>query len=341
MRTLVVLPNWVGDTILALPVLAALAAASRRLSVLCRPHLGPLLETQPSVHEVVLRAVSDAETVHHLRRAKFEEAVILPNSIRSAWLAYKAEIPRRWGYAGTTPEGLVRRFILPNSVRDRRDRARHQTEDYHDLLSAMEVAAPLDWVPGLAVTADQREIGRQLLTRSGLHRHRVPLIGLFGGAEFGPSKQWPWQRFAELSQQFRKHLPNSQQTILAGPKETWLAVRIHEESGKIHPVIGPDLDLAQLAAVIANLDLLVTNDSGPMHMAAALGVPCLALFGPTDPRRTRPVGDRHEVFYSDRWCSPCFRRRCPLLHHRCMKDITVDQVAARALQMLDADSKPL
>ena len=122
--------------------------------------------------------------------------------------------------------------------------------------------------------------------------------------------------------------------IVAGPKEVWTAVRVHEESGHLHPVIGPDLDLARLAGVLAHLDLLVTNDSGPMHLAAALGVPCIALFGPTDPQRTAPAGSGHRVLTLDRWCSPCFRRRCPLLHQRCLRDITVEQVAAACVDAL-------
>jgi heptosyltransferase-2 len=92
--------------------------------------------------------------------------------------------------------------------------------------------------------------------------------------------------------------------------------------------------LADLAVVLGQLDLLITNDSGPMHLAASLGVPCLALFGPTDPSRTRPVGRGNQVLYTDRWCSPCFRRRCPLLHHRCMRDLSVDQVVDDAKRLL-------
>jgi ADP-heptose:LPS heptosyltransferase len=113
-------------------------------------------------------------------------------------------------------------------------------------------------------------------------------------------------------------------------------VRVHEESGKPHPVVGPDLDLAELAGALAHLDLLVTNDSGPMHLAAALGVPTVALFGPTDPRRTAPAGDGHEVLWRDLWCSPCFRRRCPLVHHGCLRGIPVDGVADAAEGILGA-----
>ena len=336
MKTLVVLPNWVGDTVLALPVLDALAASDRQLVVLGQPHLGPLLESQKSISEFISRRPADAETVYLLRQAECGEAVVLPNSIRSARLVQQAAIPQRWGYSNRSPEGLVRRFLLQPAISDRRERHRHQAEDYAELLTAMNVATPQEWIPQLELSPDQRRESRALLARANLDGDRQPLIGLFAGAEFGPSKRWPWRRFAELAQAMRRQVPNCQLVILAGPKETWIAVRVHEESGKINPVVGPDLDLGRLAAFMTNLDLLVTNDSGPMHMAAALGIPSLAIFGPTDPRRTSPVGHNNQVLYSNRWCSPCFRKRCPLIRHGCMRDITVDSAVTHALQMLAA-----
>ena len=313
MKSVVILPNWVGDTVLALPVLSALAATGRRLAVVGKSHLAPLLESQATIDAFIPRGESDADGARRVREFGGDEAVVLPNSIRSAKIAYQADLPIRWGYAGWSVEGLVRRRLLRPAV-----------------------PAPEDWTPRLDLSAAQRREGRELLARAQIATNRRPLIGLFAGAEFGPSKRWPWRRFAELTHRMRRDLPGCQLAILAGPKETWLAVRIHEESGKIHPVVGPDLDLGRLAALIARLDLLITNDSGPMHMAAALGIPCLAVFGPTDPRRTRPVGQEHRVLYSKRWCSPCFRRRCPLIHHRCMRDITVETVADSAGAMLSA-----
>ena len=334
MKTLVVLPNWVGDTVLALPVLEALAASDRQLAVCSRPHLSSLLQPLPAVETVVLRSSSDGETVRQIQSQTYDEAVILPNSFRSSWLAFRAGIPRRWGYSRLSLEGMLRAAILRPAVRQHRRRSHHQVEDYADLLSAMGVDLP-EWTPRLQLSPKQLDNGRQLLARARLESDESPLIGLFAGAEFGPSKRWPWRRFIDFSRALRKHLPASRQVVIAGPKEVWLAVRIHQESGKIHPVLGPDLDLGHLATVLAQLDLLVTNDSGPMHLAAAVGTPCLALFGPTDPVRTRPVGEAHQVLHSDRWCSPCFRRRCPLLHQGCMKDITVDQAVERALRMLE------
>ena len=318
-------PNWVGDTVMALPVIEALAAAGRAPRVLARPHLGPLLELCPAVSGVVERA-DDAATVAALRRHDFSEVLLLPNSFRSAWLSRQAGIPRRFGYRGNW-----RSPLLSPAVR-RPAGKRPQVEDYGELLAAMRVPPPPDWVPRLDLSPADRAAGRALLQRTGVAGDG-PLVGLFPGAEFGPSKRWPWQRFAALARRARRRLPGARILILVGPKETWLGVRLHEESGRVHPLAGPDLDLGQLATLLANLDLLVTNDSGPMHLAAAVGVPCVALFGPTDPGRTAPAGAGHRVLYTDRWCSPCFRRRCPLVRHRCLREISVDQVLEAVVEV--------
>lgn len=315
-------PNWVGDTIMSLPVLTALARSGRSLHVLAKPHLGPLLRLAPSVDTVLERSSSDRETISLLAAAELEEAVILPNSFRSAWLPYKAGIPARWGYR----KSLRTPLLAPGVPLPGRDR--HQTEDYVELLAAMRVPAPANWQPRLPLATEDLDRGDQLLRRAGLEPGEQLLVGLFPGAEFGPSKQWPWRRFAELAQAIRRRMPTVRCVTVAGPKESWLGVRIHEETGGAVPVIGPDLDLAALAAVLARLDLLVTNDSGPMHLAAAVDTHCVALFGPTDAARTRPCGDGHRVVDHALWCAPCFRRHCPLLHHRCLRGIAIDEVAA-------------
>ncbi len=322
LRTVVYAPNWVGDTVMALPVLDALAASGRTVDVLARPHIIPLLELSPSVRQNLERR-DDAAALAALRAGSYDEALVLPNSFRSAWLTRKARIAHRWGYRGG-----FRRWLLSRAVQRTRPAA-HQVEDYAELLTAMEVAHPDEWIPRLPVDDERRARGLDLLTRAGIHPAAGPVVGIFAGAEFGASKRWPRERFEEAMRELRKRHRDVQMTIIAGPKEVWLAVRLHEETGKIHPVIGPDLDLADLAAVLSHHRVLLTNDSGPMHLAAALGVHCAALFGPTDPSRTAPSGDGHQVLYTDRWCSPCFRRRCPLAHHKCMKDLAVaDAVAA-------------
>jgi heptosyltransferase-2 len=339
-NTLVVAPSWVGDTVMAAPVFGALAASGRRPAVLARRALLPLVELLPGVASTIERAASDAETVARLADGGFGEAVILPHSFRSARLARAAGIPVRYGYRGD-----FRAPLLAPAVRRPRGR-RPQVEDYRELLEAMGVAPPASWTPRLELPAALLARGRERLERARIPAAapgrrapgRAPLVGLFPGAEWGRSKRWPWRRFADLATEIRRRLPGSRQIVVAGPSEVWLAVRVHEESGHLHPVIGPDLDLAMLAAVLAHLDLLVSNDSGPMHLAAALGVPTIALFGPTDPRRTAPAGEGHRVLYRNLWCSPCFRRHCPLLHHGCLAGIGVAAVAAAVEETLAAVS---
>lgn len=326
-RTLVVMPNWVGDCTMAEPVVRALAASGRELVLLAKRPLLPLLALFPGVVETLARD-GDEETVDRLRQGAFDEAFVLPNSFRAAKLVRDAGIGRRWGYRSD-----FRRLLLAPSVPRPRGR-RPQVEDYRELLATAGVPAPADWTPRLALSQELLSRGHERLARARLDADGTPIVGLFPGAEWGTSKRWPWRRFAELARTLRRRRPETRQVVLAGPKEVWLAVRVYEESGKLHPVIGPDLDLAGFAAVLAHLDLVVTNDSGPMHLAAALGVPCVALFGPTDSRRTAPAGEGHVVIDRRLWCAPCFRRRCPLLYHGCLRGISVAEVAEAAIAVL-------
>lgn len=342
LRTLVVAPNWVGDCVMAEPVFRALQASGRELRVLARRPLHSLLALFPGLDApaaTIEKVKDDDATLASLVAGNFDEAVILPNSFRAAWLLSRAGIARRYGYRAD-----FRGPLLAPAVPRPRDGGkviRPQIEDYRELLTAMGVALPADWIPRLALPEALRARGRERLERAGLgpRASGTPLVGLSPGAEWGNSKRWPMRYWSDLARELRRRIPGVREAVFVGPKEIWLGVRVHEESGKIHPLVGPDLDLAGLAAALAGLDLLVTNDSGPMHLAAALGVPCVALFGPTDRRRTAPAGGTgagHVVLDRDLWCSPCFRRRCPLLHHGCMRGIGVDQVAAAVEQRLAA-----
>jgi heptosyltransferase-2 len=319
-RTLVVMPNWVGDCVMAAPVVAALAASGRSVTLLARKPLPPLLALFPGAAETIVRG-EDADTVRRLAAERFAEAAVLPNSFRSARLVANAGIPRRFGYRGN-----FRSPLLSPAVRRPRS-SRPQVTHFRELLAAMNVAEPATWVPRLDLPPELLARGRERLERAHLAGGEGPLVALSPGAEWGPSKRWPMQRWADLAIDLRRRVPGVRAAIFAGPKEIWLGVRVHEESGKLHPLLGPDLDLPGLAAVIAHFDLFVTNDSGPMHLAAALGVRCVAIFGPTDRRRTAPAGEGHVVLDRDLWCAPCFRKRCPLVYHGCMNGIGVREVA--------------
>ena len=325
-HTVVIAPNWVGDLVMALPVLQRLAE-TRRLTILARPHLAPAVAAGlGEAAGFVERARSNRETVRRVRALAADEAVILPNSFRSAWLPYRAGVPIRWGYRGD-----LRRPLLEPGVAAPSGKGLHQRSDYDRLLRAMGLEPVRDTVPRLEPGPSAVESARAALDIAGIATGK-PKVALFAGGAFGPSKRWPAERFAALA----ARLAGEGRAVLlvAGPAEERLAAAIAADSGVAPPVLGADLDLAELAALLAELDLLVTNDSGPMHLAAAVGTRCVAVFGPTDPRRTAPTGDGHRVLWTRRWCSPCFRKRCPLLHHRCLREISVEEVLAASREAL-------
>jgi len=245
--------------------------------------------------------------------------VILPNSFRGAWLPFRAGIPVRWGYRGD-----LRGFLLEPALK-RPEGLRHQLTDYDSLLEWVGAAIPTK-PPRLNLSPAQLDLGRRVLQETGV-RIEGPskAIGVFPGAEFGSSKRWPSDHFVELLRQLDER-QDLKTVLIVGPGEEALATEIQQKSAVATPIVGPQLNLAELAAVLANLQVLVTNDSGPMHIAAATGTRCVALFGPTNPTRTAPAGEEHLVLYTRRWCSPCFKKRCPLLHQRCMRDLSVARV---------------
>ncbi len=337
-RTLVVVPNWVGDTVMAIPALEALAASGHTVLALCRPHLEPLLVLSPAVSRVVRRCAADRETIREIARCGAEAAVLLPNSFRSAWLVHRAGVKRSWGYRGDFRRALLATAV-PRPNRPGGAGKRHQVSDYDALLVAMGLAGVGTRTPRLAPGEELRAGAAEALQGAGVDPSQRPLIGLFAGAEFGPSKRWPARRFSELARRLAALEPEPRVLIVAGPGEEALAAEsIAAEGGTGVAVLGPDLDLAELSALLQKLDLLVTNDSGPMHLAAAVGTRCVALFGPTDPRRTAPLGEGHRVLWTGRWCSPCFRRRCPLLHQRCLQEVSVEEVVAACKASLDCYS---
>jgi heptosyltransferase-2 len=312
---------------MAIPVLDALNATGRSLTILVRPHLEPLYGAIAAVDHVEVRARADRDTIRAIRELEFEEAVILPNSFRSAWLAFRASIPVRWGYRGD-----LRNFMLEPALK-RPEGIRHQLTDYDTLLERLGASIPAE-LPRLNLGSALLDLGRTALLEAGIRLEEgTRSVGVFPGAAFGPSKRWPTGHFAELLGEIDK-LGNLQTVLIVGPGEETLAEEIQRDSKVRMPVMGPDLNLAELASVLAQLDALITNDSGPMHVAAAAGTACVALFGPTNPSRTAPAGDRHHVLYNHRWCSPCFRKHCPLLHQRCMRDLSVHRVVDSLLEII-------
>jgi heptosyltransferase-2 len=246
--------------------------------------------------------------------------VILPNSFRAAMVAFAAGIGERWGYS-TDCRSLLLTHRVPHDV------ARgHQLEDYTPLLNAMNAPRVVDEIPTMALPTATKEKARRRLRQLGIKLDR-PLFGIHAGGLYGRAKHWGDDRYCEVADRLRADGCNV--LLLTSPGERVQAETIAATCNNL-PIIGDDGDVLTLAAAISQCAVIITNDSGPLHLAAALAVPSVSIFGPTDPGRTVIPG-ASRVVRKPTSCAPCYARECPLGHHRCMRDITVDEVYEAAV----------
>jgi heptosyltransferase-2 len=316
-------PNWLGDAVMALPAMAAMRAAlpDATLTVVAIPAVAPLF------NERTMAATDDVLTVADIRREagvlverQFDGLILLPNSFRSAWSARRARIPERWGFAAN-----LRSWMLTRAVKRPRSRV-HQATYYLELVRGLGFAAE-DAVPRLDVTPATQSKADRLLDQHGV-REDTRIVGFAPGAAYGHAKRWPPRRVAEVMTRVTRE--KDAICVLVG------AAGDRDAGREIESALPADVralnligrtDLGTLAGVMARSAAFVSNDSGGMHLAAAVGVPVTAIFGSTDERVTSPRGEPgvHDVLFEPVFCRPCMLRDCPI-DHRCMKRITVDRV---------------
>jgi|SRR5689334_1839731 len=323
-RILIVAPSWVGDAILAEPLFAVLREpfAAPVIDVLAPPWCAPVYARVRGVGRIVespfrhgeLGLRRRAELARELRAHAYTRAFVLPNSFKSALIPWLARIPRRTGYAGE-----ARRALLTDARRlDRRSLPR-----LVDRFVALAVPKGrlIPTPPAPVLVADVANAGAA--TRAlGLSTRR-PIAVLCPGAEYGPAKRWPTEHFVALARRF---LDDGFAVWLLGSPNDEPAARpvaaaladVRDLSGRTD--LGTAIDLLSLASVV------VSNDSGLMHAAAAVGRPLVALFGSSSPEYTPPLSPLAQVARIDIACSPCFQRECPLGHFKCMRELDPQEV---------------
>jgi len=321
-RLLVRAPNWIGDVVLSLPALRDLRRRfpTARLEVLARPWVGELYQAVPGIDAVVESRghAADAEAL----RGRHDLGVLLPNSFGAALALWRAGVPERWGYA-TDGRGvlLTRRCRVPAGVR-----GRSQVYYYRAMLEGLGL--PIEGPPdaSLACPEGWAARGRSLLGGDG------PWIGVNPGAYYGTAKRWRPERFAAAADLVARRAGASV-AIVGGAAERPLGETIAGQLRAPSRVLCGETTLGDLVGVLKHLLVLLTNDSGPMHLAAALGTPLVAVFGSTDWTETAPVSDRARVVREETACAPCLLRDCPI-DHRCMTRVGVLQVASAALELV-------
>jgi heptosyltransferase-2 len=316
----------VGDNILALPTYRALQHRFKSeggIAVAAPENVSSLLASSGVCRKVIPWTGNMRERIAALKRGRFRRAVILPNSFRAAMVAYAAGIGERWGYS-TDCRSLLLTHVVPR-VKDRA----HQLDDYARLLAAMNAPRVVDEIPTISLPVAVRDRARRKLRTRGVRLDR-PLFGLHAGGLYGPAKHWGDANYRDVAE--RLTADGFGVLLLTSPGEREQAEAISSACNGL-PMIGESGDVLEIAAAISHCSIVITNDSGPLHLAAALAVPSVSIFGPTDPDRTVIPG-ASRVVRSGNHCQPCYARECPLGHHRCMRDISVDDVYGAAVGLL-------
>ncbi|MBI5005689.1 MAG: lipopolysaccharide heptosyltransferase II [Nitrosomonadales bacterium] len=327
-KILVIAPSWVGDCMLMQPMLHRLQQRHPgvRIDVLAPPWTEKLLRQMPEVNDVIINPfphgmfglLARRRLGLQLRAAGYDQAIVLPNSWKSALVPAYAGIPVRTGFTGEMRYGLL------NDAR-RLDKKRWplMVERFAVLAEATkaDIARPLA-SPALQVSEAQRATA---LSKFGLTLEK-PVAIFCPGAEYGPAKRWPAHYYAELAQYLRTH--GYAVWLIGSPKDKEVADKIVALGNEPCRNLCGVTDLSEAIALLSCADLVVSNDSGLMHIAAALDRPMLALFGSSSPQFTPPLSDKAQVLKLDISCSPCFKRECPLGHFNCMIQLTPKDVAS-------------
>ena len=321
-RLLVRAPNWIGDVVLSLPALRDLRRAfpGARLSVLARPWVAELYRAVAEVDEVVPSQGHLADV--RVLRGRFDAAVLLPNSFATAFVVRLAGIKDRWGYATDGRALLLTRSCRVSEV----VRGRSQVYYYLAMLEGLGLAT--DGVPDATLACPEAWAAEAaaLLGADG------PWIGVNPGAAYGSAKRWLPERFAAAADQVARRI-GATVAIVGGAAERPIGEAIASALTAPSRVLAGETTLAGLVGVLSRLRLLLTNDSGPMHLAAALGTPLVAVFGSTDWRETAPVGREVRLVREAVDCAPCMLRECPI-DHRCMTRVGSDRVVDAALALV-------
>ncbi|HXZ88775.1 MAG TPA: lipopolysaccharide heptosyltransferase II [Candidatus Binataceae bacterium] len=333
-RVLVKEVNWLGDLVISLPALRAIRAAyaHAKLAVLVRQELAGFFDGIGWVDEVIpytigrhLRGVTGGWRIaHQLRSRQFDLAVLFPSSFQSALWVTLAGIPRRAGY---TADG--RGFMLSHRATPPPD-ALEGHQAYYWLAMVRETL-------GLAPVPDAQhhrlEVGVQNLARmtkwleSRRHNPDAPLVAIAPAAAYGPAKEWPLVRYAALIDLMASRF--GAETLLVGaPSERTKCEQVAASARSGALVAAGETNVGELIALLSLCNGFAGNDSGAMHLAAALWMPTVGIFGSTNPARTGPTGPRAGFIYRPIECSPCLQPDCRFGHYNCLRQVTPEEVAA-------------
>lgn len=327
-------PNWVGDAVMAVPALRELRRVlpHAHITLITRPGAADIFIDVDFVDEVFVYDRNGLATVwrhaSELRRQKFDLALLFQNAFEAALIAFLARVPTRIGY-DAEKRGLLLTHSLPLPA---------WKAERHESFYYLNIVAELERLLGgkqteiteprfeLAVSAPRKQQALRSLREHGA-RLNAPLTVLCPGSINSRAKRWPAERYAELADRLARS--GSNVALIGSPAELDVSDEVCQRARSQPIVLTGKTSVAEATAIISIADVLITNDTGPAHIGAALNIPTLVIFGPTNPLTTYPMSDNAEIIRHAPDCAPCMLRDCPI-DHRCMTAITPEDVFARA-----------
>jgi heptosyltransferase-2 len=322
---LVIGPNWIGDAVMSTPALANLRRElpKAKIDLLVPRAVAPLFEGHPDVDRVLSRDGRQPWPIRlarllRLRQQRYAAVVLLPNSLRAALYARLTGAPVRVGYATDGRGWLLTHPVAAGSDGD----PLHQVEAYLRVVGVLGIPI-VERYPRLTPTVKAETAAQRLWDANGLRREER-VLGVCPGAAFGPAKRWWPARFAALADRLIAEA-GWRVVFFGSAHESALVEQIRALMAHDAVSFAGQDTLDTFVALAARCAVMITNDSGSMHIASAVGTPVVSIFGPTDPRRTAPMSAAATVLRRDLPCSPCFRTACPYADHPCMRLIEVDE----------------
>jgi heptosyltransferase II len=325
--------NWIGDAVMTTPAVRAIRKnfPNARISLLAKPWVAPVFENSPYIDQIIpynfegaLRTIKAARM---LEKYGFDAAILLQNAFEAAWVACLAKIPIRIGY-----DTDLRKVLLTHPVhRSSKILRLHQTHYYNEILKGVGLKSDGTRLE-LYLSSKDHESALSILKNADIFETDF-VVGINPSATFGSAKQWFPERFAKVSDRLNKRF-GSKTIIFGGPNDRELGANIMKMMKTFAVDLSGKTTLKEAMGIIARCRLFITNDSGLMHIAAALNVAQVAIFGSTNFAATGPWSPRARIVRSLVDCSPCLKQQCPLGHKECMKKISVDKVFTTACDLI-------
>jgi heptosyltransferase-2 len=326
--------NWIGDAILTLPAVAAIRSTypDAYIAILAKPLVADVYELFSAVDEVIIyeskldNPIGVFKLAHKLRKKNFDAAILLQNAIEAAIIAFAAGIPLRAGY-NSDGRGL----LLTHSVKRTKEIKKvHQTDYYLEMVKALGCASVSREIH---LETKINRLDAQDILQKFIPEINKAIIGIAPGATYGPAKRWFPDRFAEVANKLDESF-SMQGILLGGKADGEIAEEVQKLARPNLINLAGKTTLREAIYLISQCRLFLSNDSGLMHIAGALNIPTVAIFGSTNPVTTAPVGNKSIIVRREISCSPCLKETCPT-DFRCMKQISVEDVFAAAQNLLN------